>query len=277
MWKLGSVFSQHLGVKTFGDLAGSTCALAHVADDLVIEGNDMSDTDTASSAPHRTQHGGASFSITVLNETFQGQPVVLHEPVVTGRQIAEAAGHRPADAAIVLQQLPSGAMEELRLDETVSLRARSIERFFVIVGDRTYRFFLDGHRIEWPREDVSAALLLQLAGRGSDHEILQEIDSQLDKLLAEDDVVSLAASATERFKTRRAPKTVTVYYNDHPVQIERGKYTTEQLLAFFQVEPGYILDLIRHGGEFVELKPGEVLQVREGQKFISHAPCGQSS
>ncbi|HEX7888501.1 MAG TPA: hypothetical protein VF522_04000 [Ramlibacter sp.] len=72
-------------------------------------------------------------------------------------------------------------------------------------------------------------------------------------------------------------KTVTVYYAGTPLELEKERYTTEQLRAVFQVEQGYVLDLIAGNGDFVELKPGEEVKVREDMRFVSHPPCGQSS
>lgn len=212
----------------------------------------------------------------IYDNEFVPRTASVHVAHLTGAEILGVAGRPITAEQIVLQVLHAGGFESIRLDERADLAAGT--KFIFATGDRSYRFFLNGRQFEWPCEEVSAALLLQLAGKAEDHDVLQELDgSPLDKLLAHDEVVSLAIRATEQFKTRPAPKTLTVYYNDNPVQIEWGHYTTEQLLALFQVEPGYILDLIRENGDFVELKPGDTLRVHQGQKFISHAPCGQSS
>mgnify|MGYP003578594742 CR=1 FL=1 len=57
----------------------------------------------------------------------------------------------------------------------------------------------------------------------------------------------------------------------------RGFYTTEQLRIEYKVEEGYVLALIAADGSFDELKPGQKLRLKNGMKFVSYAPCGQSS
>lgn len=78
-------------------------------------------------------------------------------------------------------------------------------------------------------------------------------------------------------KAKETRKTVTVFYADRPYELEKERYTTEELKTIFAVEPGYVLDVVAQNGDFVELKPGEEIKVKKELRFVSHAPCGQSS
>jgi len=201
----------------------------------------------------------------------------LVDPVPTGRQIAQTFGGGDPDDMIVLQWLPDGMLEELRLDETVDIRKSGIERFIVTKGDRTFRFVVDGIRFEWPQGAITGQLIRELTNKDDNFEIIQELDDEPDRIVEDQEKVSLENERTERFKSRPVEKLVTVFYNQAPFEIERGAYTTEQLLAIFNVAPGYILDLISKDGDFIELKPGQTIRIKKGMKFVSHAPCGQSS
>lgn len=214
-------------------------------------------------------------TIQILDEHFSSRQVSIDDDKLTGRQIAEAAGCNSTDEVIVLQQLPTGALEEIRPEELVDLRAVGIERFFVIEGDATYRFILDGLKFEWPRHLVNAATLRQLA-RKFDVDVVWELESAPDRILTETDVIDLKQSGTERFKTKKRAPTVRVYYADTPYELPRRPHTTEELLAHFKVEAGYLLDLIDHG-RLIELKPGQVVQIQDDMHFVSHPPRGQSS
>ncbi|TMU72083.1 hypothetical protein FGJ01_19725 [Hydrogenophaga intermedia] len=111
----------------------------------------------------KTQHGkqdGDEQRIVVLDEALQERAVDVSDPKMTAAQLAAAAGHRSADEVIVLQRLKSGNLEEIRPDEVVDLREAGVERFYVIESDTTYRFILDGMKIEWPKAKVNAALLI---------------------------------------------------------------------------------------------------------------------
>ncbi|EHR69323.1 hypothetical protein BurJ1DRAFT_0433 [Burkholderiales bacterium JOSHI_001] len=215
-------------------------------------------------------------AIEVLDEHFTPRSARINDDRVTGRQIAEAAGYNSIDEVVVLQQLPSGALEELRPEELVDLAQPSAERFFVIEGDATFRFFLDGLKLEWPRAKVNASTLLRLARKGEEFEVVQQLEDALDKVLDDDDMVDLSHKGTEHFKTRKGSKLITVHYNDQPFELAKGTYTTEQLSAIFKVDLGYLLDLWVDG-KLVELKPGEELKLKGGMCFTSHPPRGQSS
>jgi hypothetical protein len=221
------------------------------------------------------QHGDDG-RIIVLDEDFREQRCDLNDRKVTGNQIALAAGFRSSDNVIVLQQLKTGALEEIRGEELVDLSEAGFERFFVIEGDATYRFLLDGLKLEWPRSKIAAATLLKLAGKDASFEVVQELEGQPDRVLDDDDLVDLKGDGTERFRTKPAAKTVTVYYGEAEFVLPRGVYSTEQLIGIFKVEAGYVLDRMV-GNKLVELKPGEKTRLKDGMRFTSHPPRGQSS
>lgn len=215
-------------------------------------------------------------AIQVLDEHFNPRSARIDDDRVTGRQVAEAAGFNSIDEVIVLQQLLSGALEELRPEELVDLARPGVERFFVIEGDATFRFFLDGLKLEWPRAKVNASTLLRLALKDDEFELVQQQEDAPDKVLDDDDVVDLSQKGTEQFKTRKVSKLIKVLYNEQPFELQKSSYTTEQLIAIFQVEPGYLLDLWVNG-KLLELKPGQELKLKAGMHFTSHPPRGQSS
>ena len=225
---------------------------------------------------HRTATA-AGWPIHVLDEHFNQREFVFNDPKVTGRQIAHEAGFRPADEAIVLQQLKDGGMEEIRLEELVDLQAVGTERFFVMTGDRTYRLIVDGLRLEWPRGQLIGKAIRKLAGRDEEFEVIQELEDAPDGVIEEDEMVTLKGDGTEKFKTRRAVRLITVFYGEQPHEMPRGVYTTEQLRQEFKVDDGYVLALIAVDDSFDELKPSQKLRLKNGMKFVSYAPCGQSS
>lgn len=219
----------------------------------------------------------AGWTINVLDENFNQRNFSFDDPKVTGRQIAHEAGFRPVDEVIVLQQLKDSSMEEVRLEELVDLTTVGTERFFIMTADRTYRFVVDGLRLEWPRETLTGEAIRKLVGRDDQFEVIQELEDAPDRVIEEDELVSLQGGGSEKFKTRRAIRLITVFYGEQPHEIPRGVYTTEQLREEFKVEDGYVLDLIAEDGSFEELKPGYKLRLKNGMKFVSYAPCGQSS
>ncbi|TAM79643.1 MAG: hypothetical protein EPN47_17735 [Acidobacteria bacterium] len=69
---------------------------------------------------------------------------------------------------------------------------------------------------------------------------------------------------------------VTVVFKKEEFKIPEDCYTTEQLIAKFPIEPGYLLNL-KVDGELVTLKPGQETCVKNGMHFYSQVPGGGSS
>ena len=82
---------------------------------------------------------------------------------VTGAQIAEAVGAHSLTDFAILQQLESLEPEALRPTELADLTKSA--HFFVIRGDATYRFVVDGLSMEWPQKIVTGQTIKRLAGK----------------------------------------------------------------------------------------------------------------
>ncbi|HEY5411655.1 MAG TPA: multiubiquitin domain-containing protein [Caulobacteraceae bacterium] len=216
------------------------------------------------------------FSVELGDETFTFRRVRFDDREVVGAQIAEAAGAHPIEAFVILRHLRSGELESIRPTELVDLAEDGVERFFVTRGDDLHRFFVEGLSMEWPKAKLAAKNIKFLAKAEPDQMLVLDTPDG-DVVLEDDDLVDLAAKGVERLMLRHPPKTVTVFYKEKPYELERGVYTTEQLIDVFKPPAGYLLDLIERDGEFRELKPGEHIKVREGMEFSAHPPAGHSS
>lgn len=217
-----------------------------------------------------------AFSVELGDETFQFRRVRFDDRKVVGAQIAEAAGAHPIEAFVILRHLCSGELESIRPTEAVDLGEEGVERFFVLRGDDLHRFTTEGLSMEWPKAKLAARHIKFLA-KAEEGQVLVLDTQDGDLVLEDDDLVDLAARGVERLMLRHLPKTVTVYYKETPFELERGVYSTEQLIAVFKAPVGYILDLIERDGDFRELKPGEHIKIREGMEFSSHPPAGHSA
>lgn len=216
------------------------------------------------------------FSVELGDETFQFRRARFDDRKVVGVQIAEAAGTHPIEAFAILRHLRSGELESVRPTEQVDLDEDGVERFFVVRGPDLHRFFVEGLSMEWPKGKLAAKYIKFLAKAGEDQVLVLDTEDG-DVVLEDDDLVELAADGVERLMLRHPPKTVTVFYKEKPYELDRGLYTTEQLIDVFKPPAGYLLDLIERDGAFRELKPGEQVKVREGLEFSSHPPAGHSS
>jgi hypothetical protein len=214
----------------------------------------------------------------VGDEEFRFRHLEADHAHISALKIAEADGKTPPDQYVVLRQLASRELQSMRPDETAELREDGSSRFFVIRGDRTYRFEVDNLEFEWPLESLAGGRIKQLVGRGEDFELLLERSGEAE-VIGDDELVHFGPEGIERLRTRERPHLVTVYYggDDEPFELPRGEYTTEKLIDIFHVPAGYVLDLVEEDGKFRELEPGKSLRIEEGMHFVSHLPVGKFS
>lgn len=219
---------------------------------------------------------GGAFKIEIAAEDFAFRPYEADARKILGKDVAELAGVPDPDAVQVLRHLDTGELESIRPTEELTLDHRGVTRFFVIEGGESYHFKVGDLSMEWPRATLAGAQIKVLAKAGEDQDLFH-LSEAGEALLEDEDVVTFAAAGVERFALKKAKKTVTVTFNDIEFELERRRWTTEQLTAVFKPKPGYVLDLIEDDGEFRELKPGESLKIRDGMAFTAHPPCGHSS
>lgn len=205
--------------------------------------------------------------------TVNGQAFALDDKEPTARQILVAANFLPAEECILVQ-LVGKATQAIGLDETVALDPPGEEVFRAFRGDRIFRFTLAGLGCDWGAAAIAETDLREIAGIDEDHVIVLERDGR-DRELGSDDRVELSDRGTEHFRVERG--FVTVLYDGEEVRLKRGRYTTEQLIAVFGVQAGYLLNLIDEHNMLVPLKPGETIRVKKGMRFVSQVPGGGSS
>lgn len=225
----------------------------------------------------RRRPGRAAFEVEIGDRNFEFERTEFDDALVTGAQVAMAAGKHPVEDFVVLHHLKSGELESLRPTETAELSRKDTNRFFVIKGGDVNRFIIEGLSMEWPRAKLLAWQVKFLAGAGEDKSLVLERDG-VDQVFDDADEVDLAGHGAERFRLRKRKKTVTVIYGgDIEFELERRVYTTAELIAVFGVPAGYRLDFIGADGVFREMAPDESLKIRDGMEFGSHPPIGQSS
>lgn len=117
----------------------------------------------------------------------------------TGAQILEAANATQAEA-VLLQRLPSGDLETIRLSETPDLKA-SIE-FILSFGDRSYSMTVDKAQIVWAARHISGETLRKLAKVPDTMDLLLLHTGDDPQIVESATVVDLSRPGVEKFVTR---------------------------------------------------------------------------
>ncbi len=134
--------------------------------------------------------------------------VVLHDPVITGRQLLAAAGKHPVDEYLLSLVLRDGQLEDLRLEETVDLQRPGVERFLTWRSDRSFRFVIDGRRFEWGAPSITGLKLKELAGVDpATYGVWLEVPGTEDRPIADAEAIDLQQPGVERFFTGKTTTT----------------------------------------------------------------------
>ena len=96
--------------------------------------------------PYRIQIGDADLSF---------KDVLIEDPVPTGRQVLEKAGLYPATEHLLFAKLKDGALDAIRLDETVDIFPRGVEKFIFFHSDRSFLFVLNDRRFTWGASTIT--------------------------------------------------------------------------------------------------------------------------
>jgi hypothetical protein len=172
----------------------------------------------------------------------------------------------------VLIQLLGHSSRSIELDEKVDLMGGASFRAFK--SDRIFRFTFNGHGFDWGAGAIPEPELRQIARVREDEVIVLDRDGA-DLVLEPGSTLDLAQLGTEHLYSEK--RLITVFFENKPREIKRGVYTTEELIKFFGVQQGYILEVINEEGHLTPLKPGQKIKVKDGMRFFEQVPCGGSS
>lgn len=169
-------------------------------------------------------------SAQIADESFNFRAFPFDDRKVTGEQIADAVGARPVTEFVVLHQLANLELEELRSTELADLKKAN--RFFVIRGDGTHRFIVDGLSMVWPLKSLKGRYIKQLVGKdNADTELLLEREDQPDRVIGDDEDIRLAGNGVEKLKTRPANASVTIIVEGTPHTWAKNKISYDEVVT----------------------------------------------
>ncbi|GAA4795866.1 multiubiquitin domain-containing protein [Lysobacter hankyongensis] len=160
------------------------------------------------------------YRVQFAHEGFNFVAKTIQDPVPTGEQLLAVAGLKPAREHLLFQLLPSGALEEIRPDETVDLREPGHERFVSFKSDRTFRFHIDDESRDWGQQKISGLHLKQIAQVDPlSHDVFRIVVGGNDQLIRDQETFDLGAAGVERFAT--TPIEIEVFVNTRPHIVNR--------------------------------------------------------
>lgn len=210
------------------------------------------------------------YAIEVSAENFVFERFRIPDGKVTGAQIAAEAGKHDVENYVVLQHLSSGELESLRPTEIVDLDEPGRERFFVIAGDETYRFRVNGLSMEWPRASLTADQIIFLARSSEDDsEVVVRRGDDDAEVYEGDDEVRIDIDGLEEIRVRPARK-ITVTVDGEPYHPPRRRMTPNEIIAdATENDPAqYYLVRIRQHEERISYKDKGDIPIRLRDRMV---------
>jgi hypothetical protein len=237
--------------------------------------NDLEIEDVASAlAAGRPVRDHGPYKIQIGNENLEYRPLVISDPVPTGRQVLEEAGFRPVDDYLLYQLLTNGHLDLLSPDDTTDLRQAGIEKFLAFKSDRSFRFYIDGQAQDWGAQRISGRTLKQLAGVDSQkYDIFLVVPGDDDELIEDRDLFDLARPGVEHFAAVEI--NIKVFVNTDPVVVHTRTMSYWEVvhLAYPDAQPGpnspYTVTYTKgfEGTSLTNLVDGQHVRIKKGMHF----------
>ena len=209
------------------------------------------------------QHG--PYRIMVGDADLKFQKVRIADPVPSGRQILEKAGLFPSTEYLLFAWMKNGALEAIRLDETVDIFDRGVEKFIAFRSAQVFLFVLNDRRFMWGAPTILGRVLKELAGVDpATHGVWLERRDEADCLVADDESVSLTDETLERFRT--APSFL-LCIEDQEFHWPKRTITTEEIARLGGWNPSEGVIEVDEDQDERQLAPNEVVTLKPGLAY----------
>ena len=120
------------------------------------------------------------FAYSLSDLVFKNESIEDDSPI--GSQLLRSIGYSPKDNVLLFQVLNDSGMEEISLEESIDFRKG--DNFFILEGDRSFKFKIDGFSYEWPESNITLKHLSAITGIRNKSFFLSKSD-KVDLLISE--------------------------------------------------------------------------------------------
>lgn len=190
---------------------------------MTTETVDVEDISSAKAAGRAIREHGP-YQVDIGDKDLSFQSRIIADPIVTGAQLLDLVGAVPPHEHQVFQILTSGALEGLRMEEACDLRQSGAERFIVFRSDRAFRLELNGRVLDWGTDHITGATLKKLARMDAEAtEVWLDYAGGEDRVVGDDEAVTLQGTGVERFVTKLLR--ITIIVNARPKEVFKRQLT----------------------------------------------------
>ena len=163
-----------------------------------------------------------------LTFTVNGTHYKTNDPVLSGREVLQKAGFKPASDHVLIERTNPGT-RSVGLDEKIDLATPGREIFHAFVADRTYNFTIDELGYEWGAPTITEAQLREVTSADDSLAFVLERTDQPDQVIEDGESVDLNAKGTEHIRTTK--RIVRIIVNAREYEVPAPKITYDQVVA----------------------------------------------
>lgn len=213
------------------------------------------------------------FSYSLSDLSFKNGTIDDRSPI--GSQLLRSIGYSQKDDVLLYQVLKQQGMEEISLEENIDFEKG--DKFFIVEGDRSLKFKINGFNYEWPESQITLKHLHLLTGI-TDKSFFLSRQTEEDLLITDGIVVNLNASGIEDIYTKVVKQYFELNVNGTIIKVDKAQIVVSEALALAGIQDGHnyqmflkiqdepkvevqsntILDLSKPGIEKLRLIPREV-------------------
>ncbi|MDC4974113.1 hypothetical protein OHW14_01405 [Acinetobacter baumannii] len=213
------------------------------------------------------------FSYSLSDLSFKNGTIDDRSPI--GSQLLRSIGYSQKDDVLLYQVLKQQGMEEISLEENIDFEKG--DKFFIVEGDRSLKFKVNGFNYEWPESQITLKHLHFLTGI-TDKSFFLSRQTEEDLLITDDSVVNLDASGIEDIYTKVVKQYFELNVNGTKIKVDKAQIVVSEALALVGIQDGHnyqmflkvqgepkvevqsntIIDLSKPGIEKLRLIPREV-------------------
>ncbi|MBD8066041.1 multiubiquitin domain-containing protein [Devosia sp. PTR5] len=145
--------------------------------------------------------GNRTVTVEIARTDLAFHPVEIDTATPTGGKIAKVAGFNSDQHPHVMQWLPDGDLEDIRVQEEADL-SKSI-KFIVAENSSSHRITINDETLDWPADVISGAVVRKLGKIDPADDIYLERDDEPDLLVRDQDLIKIKAEGVEEFKSRK--------------------------------------------------------------------------
>ena len=144
-----------------------------------------------------------NYVVKISDDKFEFSDFTFDDAKVTGGELADVFGVHPVENYRVYQQVKNLELEELRPNEKIDISSPS--DIYIIEGDASYNFTVDGLNLVWPRALRGGDIKKLIKKNSSDFDLFLEYKDEADQIVNDDRLIDITQPSVERFYTKKKP------------------------------------------------------------------------